>query len=155
LIQVNYVRYWTYTFENGQDRGNAVANRKATNSIFKRKIASMQNTRILAALALAGALLIARGGNAVAGAISPAGLSRIDGLSVIEFVQDKKKSETMKHKVTRIWRNLTGYKFDVACPAFPFALSVTSCTAAGKNRENARAKCQSQHAFCEIRDANR
>jgi hypothetical protein len=91
----------------------------------------------------------------VTGAISPAGVSRIDGLSVIEFVQDKKKSETIKHKVTRIWRNLTGYKFDVACPAFPFALSVTTCTAAGKNREDARTKCQSQHTFCEIRDANR
>ena len=115
----------------------------------------MQNTRIFAALALAGALLIAPGGNVRAGAISAAGVSRIDGLSVIEFVQDKKKSETVKQKVTRIWRNLTGYKFDVACPAFPFALSVTSCTATGKNREDARAKCQSQHAFCQIRDANR
>ena len=155
LIQVNYVRYWTYAFENGEDRGKAVANRKATISIFKRKIASMQNIRILAALALAGALLIAPGGNAGAGAISPAGLSRIQGLSIIGFVQDKKKPETMKHKVTRIWRNLTDYKFDVACPAFPFVLSVTSCTATGKSRETARAKCQSQHAFCEVRDANR
>jgi hypothetical protein len=115
----------------------------------------MQNTRFLAALALAGVLLIAAGGNARAGAISPAGVSRIDGLSVIEFVQDKKKSETIKHKVTRIWRNLTGYKFDVACPAFPFALSVTTCTVTGKNREDARTRCQSQHTFCEIRDANR
>ena len=115
----------------------------------------MQNTRILAALALAGALLIGPSGNAGAAAVSPAGLSRIDGLSVIEFVQDKKKSETVKQKVKRIWRNLTGYKFDVACPAFPFALSVTSCTATGKDREDARAKCQSQHVFCQIRDANR
>ena len=115
----------------------------------------MQNSGILAAIALAGVLLIAAGGNARAGAISPPGVSRIDGLSVIKFVQDKKKSETIKHKVTRIWRNLTGYKFDVACPAFPLALSVTSCTATGKNREDARAKCQSQHAFCQIRDANR
>ena len=115
----------------------------------------MQNTRIFAALALAGALLIAPSGNVRAGAISPAGVSRVDGLSVIEFVQDKKKSEIVKQKVTRIWRNLTGYKFDVACPAFPFAFSVTSCTASGKNREDARAKCQSQHAFCQIRDANR
>jgi hypothetical protein len=155
LIQVNYVGYRTYTFEHGQGRGKVVASRKAPISIFKRRIASMQNTRIFAALALAGALLIAPGGNVRAGAISPAGVSRIDGLSVIEFVQDKKKSETVKQKVTRIWRNLTGYKFDVGCPAFPFALSVTSCTATGKNREDARAKCQSQHAFCQIRDANR
>ncbi len=113
----------------------------------------MQNTRILAALALAGALLSAPAGNAGAVSVSPAGLSRIDGLSAIEFVQDKKKSETVKQKVKRIWRNMTGYKFDVSCPAFPFALSRTSCTANGKNREDARAKCQSQHVFCEIRDA--
>ena len=113
----------------------------------------MQNTRILAALALAGALLIGPGGYAGAVSVSPAGLSQAGGLSAIELVQDNKKSETVKQKVKRIWRNLTGYKFDVACPAFPFALSVTSCTATGKNREDARAKCQSQHAFCQIRDA--
>jgi len=112
----------------------------------------MQNTRILAALALAGALLIGPGGHAGAVSVSPAGLSQTGGLSAIELVQVK-KSETVKQKVKRIWRNLTGYKFDVACPAFPFALSVTSCTATGKNREDARAKCQSQHAFCQIRDA--
>lgn len=114
----------------------------------------MNHTQVLAALALAGALLIAHGGNAGAVSVS-SGLSRIDGLSVIELVQAKPKSETVKQKVKRIWRDLTGYKFDVACPAFPFALSVTSCTATGKNREDARAKCQSQHAFCQIRDANR
>jgi len=113
----------------------------------------MQHTRILAAFALAGALLIAPGANAGAVSVPPAGLSHIGGLSAIEFVQDKKKSETVKQKVKRIWRNMTGYKFDVACPAFPFALSRTTCTATGKNREDARAKCQSQHAFCEIGDA--
>ena len=115
----------------------------------------MQNTRILAALAVASALLIALSANAGALSVSPAGLSHTDGLSAIEFVQNKQKSETMKQKVKRIWRNMTGYKFDVACPAFPFALSRTTCTATGKNREDARAKCQSQHAFCQIGDANR
>ena len=113
----------------------------------------MDHTRILAALAVAGALLIAPGGHAGAAPASPAGLSRIDGFSAIEFVQDKPKSETVKHKVKRIWRNLTGYKFDVACPAFGFALTHTSCTETGKNCEGARAKCQSQHVFCEVRDA--
>lgn len=103
-----------------------------------------------AALALAGAVLIVP---VKAGAMSPAGFSRIDNLSAIQLVQDKKKRETVKQKVKRAWRNLTGYKFDVACPAFPFALSVTKCTATGKNREDARAKCQSQNLFCEVRDA--
>ena len=115
----------------------------------------MGHAGILTALAFAGALLIVPGANAGAISVSPAGLSRIDGLSAIEFVQDKKKPETLKQKVKRVWRNLTGYKFDVACPVFPFVVSVTHCTATGKNREDARAKCQSQHAFCAIRDASR
>ena len=59
----------------------------------------------------------------------------------------------MKQKVKRIWRNLTGYKFDVACPAFALALSRTSCTVTAKNRDEARAKCQAQHALCQIGDA--
>jgi hypothetical protein len=112
----------------------------------------MVNSKTLPALILTGALLIAAGGSA--GAVSgQAGLSRIDGLSAIEFVQEKKKSETVKQKVKRIWRNMTGYKFVVACPAFPIVLSRTTCTATGKDREAARAKCQSQHVFCTIGDA--
>ena len=103
-----------------------------------------------AALAIAGAVLIMP---VNAGAMPPVGLSRIDGLATVQLVQEKKKPETMKQKVKRAWRNLTGYKFDVACPAFPIALSRTTCTATGKNREDARAKCQSQHAFCQIGNA--
>lgn len=103
-----------------------------------------------AALALAGAVLIMP---VSAGAMPPASLSRIEGRTTIQLVQEKTKPETMKQKVKRAWRNLTGYKFDVACPAFPFALSRTTCTATGTNREDARAKCQSQHTFCQIGDA--
>lgn len=103
-----------------------------------------------AALALAGAVLIMP---VNAGAMPPFGLSRIEGLSTIQLVQEKKKPETVKQTVKRAWRNLTGYKFDVACPAFPIVLSRTTCTATGKNREEARAKCQSQHPLCRIGDA--
>jgi hypothetical protein len=102
------------------------------------------------AYALAGAVLIMP---VAAGAMSPAGLSSIDGLSAIQFVQETKKTETVKQKVKRAWRNLTGYKFEIACPAFAIAFSRTTCTATGKNREDARAKCQSQHTFCQIGDA--
>jgi hypothetical protein len=102
------------------------------------------------ALTLAGTVLIMP---VDAGAMSPAGFSRLDGLSAVQLVQEKKKPETVKQKVKRVWRNLTGYKFDIACPAFAFALSRTTCTATGKNREDARAKCQSQHVLCEVRDA--
>jgi hypothetical protein len=114
----------------------------------------MSNHNILAALALSGALLIAPGHSAGAVPVSPS-LSFADELSTIEFVQDRQKAETVKQKVKRIWRNLTAYKFDVACPAFTFALTRTSCSANGKNREDARAKCQSQYVLCELRDANR
>jgi len=58
----------------------------------------MGETRILAALALAGALLIGPVGSAGA---APMGFSRVDGLSAIEFVQDKQKPETVKQAVKR------------------------------------------------------
>ena len=114
----------------------------------------MNHPRTLAALALAGAFLVALGSNGGAAPASPFGFSRGDGLSIIEFVQDKPRSETLTQQVKRIWRNLTGYRFDVACPAFAFALTRTTCTATGKNRDEARAKCQSQNVFCQIGDSN-
>ena len=94
-------------------------------------------------------------GPSFAAPASPAGLSRINDISAITFVQDKRAPETVKHKVKRLWREFTGYKFDVACPAFAFALSHATCTVNGKDRENARSKCQSQYVLCEIRDTNR
>lgn len=105
----------------------------------------MHRTRFLTALIVAGALLAGSGGFAGA---APAGFSRADSQSAITFVQDKQKPETVKHAAKRIWRNMTGYKFEVVC-----LLSRTTCTETGKNREDARAKCQAQHNFCEIRDA--
>lgn len=121
--------------------------------IQTRGVSSMKmNCNGYSALALAVAVLIMP---LNAGAMPQVGLSRIDGLSAIQLVQEKKKPETVKQKVKRAWRNLTGYKFEVACPAFPIVLSRTTCTATGKNREEAREKCQSQHAFCQIGDARR
>ena len=103
------------------------------------------------AIMAAGVVYLGIIGGAYAGPASPA-LRNDIGLQV-QLVQDKpQNSETLKHKVKRIWRNLTGYKFDVACPAFPIVLTRTTCTATGKNREEARAKCQSQNAFCQVAD---
>lgn len=115
----------------------------------------MNQARTIAAIGLAAVLLMAPARSVGAAPLSPAGLSHIDGISAIELVQAKAKPETMKRKVKRIWRNLTGYKFDVACPAFALALTRTTCTANGKDREDARAKCQSQHVLCQVWDANR
>ena len=64
----------------------------------------------------AGVFLLATAGHAGGGPFSPAGISRADGGPPIILVQDKAtKDETLKHKVKRVWRNLTGYKFDVSC----------------------------------------
>jgi hypothetical protein len=76
--------------------------------------------------------------------------------SPLQLVQDKqeKKSETLKQKVKRIWREWTGYKFDVGCPVF-FPLTHATCTETGKNLEDARAKCQSQNPFCGVAEVRR
>lgn len=108
----------------------------------------MNRSQLLPAIALAGAILILPGTNTGA---APASADP----SVSITVQSKPKPETVKHKVKRIWRNLTGYKFEVSCPIFPFVVTRTTCTATGKNREDARAKCQSQHSFCYVGDASR
>ena len=64
---------------------------------------------------------------------------------------EPKKSETIKQKVKRVWRNMTGYKFAVACPAL-IPLNHSTCTETGKNRADARAKCQARNAFCSVSD---
>lgn len=69
---------------------------------------------------------------------------------------EPKKSESVTQKVKRnvkkAWRNLTGYKFEVGCPAV-IEVNRYSCTETGKNREDARAKCQSRYALCRVSDA--
>lgn len=108
------------------------------------------------AIIATGAFFIATSSPAVAAPLSPGGSSRSDDLSAIVLVQDKpKKEETLKQKVKRVWRDLTGYKFAVTCPALPIPLVVsrTTCTETGKSREDARAKCQSRHFFCAVADA--
>jgi hypothetical protein len=104
----------------------------------------------LPALSAAAMLLIVTCGISNAALLSPAGFSRIDGSSSITLVQDKKKSEPIKEKVKRIWRNMTGYKFDVGCPAL-VPLSHKTCTATGKNSADARAKCQAQNALYQVK----
>jgi hypothetical protein len=77
---------------------------------------------------------------------------RFDNTSSVQLIQDK-KSETVTEKVKRIWRDWTGYRFNVGCPAFPIQLTHALCTATGKNRDEARAKCQSRNPFCLVSDA--
>lgn len=97
---------------------------------------------------LAAAFLTVSVSVAQAGPAAP--MSTGDG-STILLVQntEKKKSEPVKEKVKRVWRNLTGTKFDVGCPTLAFALNRTTCTATGK-KADAMAKCQQQHPLCQI-----
>ena len=89
-----------------------------------------------------------------ASAANAANFSRIETPSEFRLAQAK-KDETVKQKAKRIWREWTGYKFEVACPAFPFPLTRTTCTTTGKNRDEARAKCQGSNPFCIVRDSSR
>ncbi len=93
--------------------------------------------------------------NGAPASATTAGLSQ----PAIQLAQNDKpkNSETVtqkvKRKVKHAWRSMTGYKFDVACPAL-IPMSHERCTETGKDRETARAKCQSAHTLCSVRDAN-
>jgi hypothetical protein len=67
-------------------------------------------------LALVSLLLIAASGNAGADVIARAGLSGSGDPSSVQFVQERRKSETITERVKRAWKDLVGYKFDVSCP---------------------------------------
>jgi hypothetical protein len=105
---------------------------------------NMRHTKLL----MAAILLAVVSTNALA--VSTA--NRFGNLSSVQLVQDK-KTETVTEKVKRIWRDWTGYKFNVGCPAFPIQFTHAICTATGKNRDEARVKCQSRNPFCLVSDA--
>jgi hypothetical protein len=77
--------------------------------------------------------------------------------SPVQLVVERqdRQSETLTQRIKRAWRDLTGYHFDVACPIFPIPLTRSSCTATGKNVDEARAKCQAQNQFCAVSEARR
>jgi hypothetical protein len=82
-----------------------------------------------------------------------ANAAQMRGQAPIVLAQNEpKKSETVTQKVKKAWRKLTGYKFDVGCPAI-LPINRYSCTETGKGREDARAKCQSRYALCSVADA--
>jgi hypothetical protein len=82
--------------------------------------------------------------------VSAAGATEAKAPIVLAQAQPK-KDETVKQKVKRVWRNWTGYKFAVACPAL-IPLSHSTCTETGKNRDVARSKCQSANPICSVND---
>ena len=104
------------------------------------------------AMGAAGLCLLAMSAGGGVSQATAAGATRMDGQAPIVLAQNEpKKSETVKQKIKRVWRNLTGYKFAVGCPAV-LTLSHSTCTETGKNRDVARAKCQSANPLCSVSD---
>ena len=64
----------------------------------------------------------------------------------------KEETADVKKKVKRAWKKMTGYKFAVACPAL-IPISHSTCTETGKNRADAKAKCQAQSPLCSVTEA--
>jgi hypothetical protein len=94
--------------------------------------------------------LAATGGQALAGSFPQAGFSRGDGAPIILVQEKPKKDETLKQKVTRVWKNIAGYKFDVNCPINYHR----SCAETGKSVGDARAKCIARNSGCWVSDIN-
>jgi hypothetical protein len=66
----------------------------------------------------------------------------------ITLVQEKNK-ETVGQKVKRAWRKLTNPSFTF-CARCLLPPSATACTAQGKDRGEARSKCQARYQLCAI-----
>jgi hypothetical protein len=104
------------------------------------------------AMAAAGVCLLAMSANAGVNSALAAGAS--EAKSPIMLAQNEpKKDESVNQKVKRVWKNLTGYKFAVGCPAL-IELSHKTCTETGKNRDVARSKCVSANPLCSVSDVN-
>ncbi len=113
------------------------------------------------ALASAIAVLLAAGVTAKAAPISADGMR--GNYTPIQLVQEKKqekKKETMTEKVKettekvkasakRTWKRIAGYKFEASC----LLTGTRICRETGKDKEAARAKCQSQYPLCVVSDA--
>jgi len=102
------------------------------------------------AMTAAGFCLLAMSAMAGINPASAAGVSQASAPIVLAQVEPKK--ETLTHKIKRktkkAWRNLTGYKFDVACPAL-LPMTHSTCTETG-SRDEAMSKCQSRNVFCSV-----
>ncbi|HZL41219.1 MAG TPA: hypothetical protein VFC45_13190 [Pseudolabrys sp.] len=85
------------------------------------------------------------------GGVNLAAAAGVSQAPIVLAQNEPKKPETVKQKIKRVWRNMTGYKFDVGCPiVLPVSHSI--CTETGKDREVARAKCQSRNSLCSVVD---
>ena len=75
--------------------------------------------------------------------------------STVDKVKKEVKADTraVKKSVKKAWKNLTDYKFAVACPRV-IPLTHSTCTETGKNKAAAQAKCQTQNPLCSVKPAS-
>ena len=99
------------------------------------------------AIALATACLLAVAIAAPASAM-PASPAPQDH-TAFTLAKDSDKGEPLTKKIKRAWKNLVGYKFDVACLG-----GHTSCSETGDSRGDARNKCISRHPLCWVNDTD-
>jgi len=102
------------------------------------------------AMTAAGICLLAMSATAGISPVSAAGASQASAPIVLAQVEPKKETLThkIKRKTKRAWRNLTGYTFDIACPAL-LPMTHSTCTETG-SRDEAMSKCQSRNVFCSV-----
>jgi len=103
------------------------------------------------AMAAAGVCLLAMSANSGVTSALAAGASEAKAPIVLAQNEPKKKDETLKQKVKRVWKNMTGYKFAVGCPV---VLEFTKKTVkeTGKDRDAARAKVIGVNPGCSVKD---
>ena len=103
-----------------------------------------------------------------ANGVNPTAAATVTAQAPIVVAQaDTKKPETITQKVKRevketttdvkksakrAWKKMTGYKFAVACPAL-IPISHSTCIETGKNRAEAKSKCQAQSPLCSVTEA--
>jgi hypothetical protein len=102
------------------------------------------------AMAAAGICLLAMSGTVGINQALAAGASEAKA-PIVLAQNEPKKDETLKQKVKRVWKNMTGYKFAVGCPAV-IELTKKTCTETGKDREAARSKCIAANPLCSVKD---
>ena len=104
----------------------------------------------LISMAAAGALFLAN-----IAPLSAAPVTPMPGANAtqITLVQEKNK-DTIGQKVKRAWRKLTNPSFTF-CARCLLPPSATTCTAQGRDKEEARSKCQARYQLCAITDEMR
>lgn len=104
------------------------------------------------AVAAAGVCLLAMNANTGVKSAQAAGATQARA-PIVLAQNEPKKDETMKQKVKRVWKNMTGYKFFVGCPAV-LEFTKKTCTETGKDRDAARSKCIAANPLCSVKDVN-